>query len=286
MTIEPIQAGSITGGDLIPADLEKRIHYAQTLAASNLLPRQYREQPANVLVAMEYGDALGIKPIVAIQSIHVIEGTPSQSANLMATLVRRAGHRLRVVTDERAPSVTATLIRHDDPDFEFTSTWTMDKARTAGLTGKDNWKHHPVSMLRARAISEVCRSGASECLLGVEYIADEVESFDRRPPVQVVQVRDWRAEVDQRRGDYEALKQLHAEAHRAGAFREDAGLSDHFRQAKDAPAPSIDRTTGEVLDAEVIEPTPTDQAQGRLSRTTEAAIAKVAALARDAKGGE
>ena len=68
------------------APLPERMQYAKALSASGLIPQAFKGQPANVLVAIEYGHALGIAPIVALSEINVIQGTPSLSASLMAAL--------------------------------------------------------------------------------------------------------------------------------------------------------------------------------------------------------
>lgn len=154
------------------ASLPDKMQYAKAMAGSNLLPRQYQGNPANLLFALEYADALGVSPINAITSIHVIEGKPTASADLIAGLVRRAGHRLRVTGDDR--SATVVLIRADDPDFEYTATWTLERAKAAGLTGKGVWKSYPAAMLRSRAITEVARMGASDALYGVIYTPEEI----------------------------------------------------------------------------------------------------------------
>lgn len=158
------------------SDLDARVRYAQTLASANLLPKAYRDNPANVLLATELGDALGIPAVQAINSIHVIEGKPSASADLIASLVRRAGHKLRIREEEttNGPRVTATLIRKDDPEFEFVAVWDMTKARAANLAGKAVWKQYPGQMLRSRAITEVCRQGAGDALFGVIYSPEEL----------------------------------------------------------------------------------------------------------------
>lgn len=156
----------------ISTSLESKMRYAQAMASSSLLPRQYQKQPANLLFALEYADALGVSPIHAITSIHVIEGKPSASADLIASLVRKAGHKLRITGDDT--QARAVLIRHDDPDFEFVAEWNMNKARAANLTNKPVWKNYPAAMLRSRAITEVCRMGAPDALYGVVYTAEEL----------------------------------------------------------------------------------------------------------------
>lgn len=157
-----------------PDELTARMNYARALAESNLLPAQYRKQPANVLVAIEYGQALGLAPMVAIQTIHVVDGKPTASAQLIGGLVRRAGHQLRIKGD--ATSATAVIVRSDDPEFNFSSTWTIERATAAGLLNKagSSWHKYPDAMLKARAITEVARDACPEVLNGVAYTAEEL----------------------------------------------------------------------------------------------------------------
>lgn len=154
------------------ATLPEKMEWARALASSNLLPRQYQNNPGNLLFAVEYADALGVSRINAITSIHVIEGKPSASADLIASLVRRAGHKLRVLGDDTYAEVH--LIRADDPEFTYKARWDLAKARAAGLTGKSVWKSYPGAMLRSRAITEVARMGASDALFGVIYTPEEL----------------------------------------------------------------------------------------------------------------
>jgi len=158
--------------------LPERQEYAKALSVSNLLPKQYRDQPGNVLYAIEFGRAIGVEPIVAINQVHLIEGKPSASSALISSLVRRAGHRLRiwVERDDRGQllKAVATIARHDDPDFTFRAEWTMARAQAAGVTGKSVWKNYPEAMLKARAITEVAREACEEALNGIGYTPEEL----------------------------------------------------------------------------------------------------------------
>jgi hypothetical protein len=161
------------GFSYITAGLQERADYIARLAPSTILPTAYRGNAANAFVAAETGAALGLEPLQALASIAVINGRATLSSDLMAAVVRRAGHTLRIV--ENSPeSVTATLIRADDKKFEFTVTWDKDKAVKAGLWGqKGPWSQYPTQMLRARAITEVARQGASEALMGMIYSPED-----------------------------------------------------------------------------------------------------------------
>lgn len=180
-----------------PGTLPERLDYARALAAANLLPANYRKQPANVLYAMEYAAALGLPPMAAITGVHVIDGKPTASAGLISALVRRAGHRLRVrveADDRQMPVGVAEIVRADDPGYTYSSRWTLDRAAAAGLlervdvdergatrirartlNGKPtSWEHYPEAMLKARAITEVARDACEEALFGVHYTPEEV----------------------------------------------------------------------------------------------------------------
>jgi hypothetical protein len=157
-----------------PAQVRTQIELAKQLAASNLLPKQYQGRPENLLWAIQYAESLGVHPMVAVTSIHVIEGKPTASAQLIGGLVRRAGHKLRVTFDRKAMRAVAQIIRADDPDHVFESVWDLDRAKAANLAGKSVWKQYPDAMLKARAITEVARDAAPESLYGVIYTPEEI----------------------------------------------------------------------------------------------------------------
>lgn len=196
MSEQPSSTIVVHEGSMAPAAVQARIAYAKNLAASSLLPDAYRQQPANVLLAIEYGQSLGIKPIAALNGINVIKGKPTMSADLMASVVRKAGHRLRV--KQEGMSVRAQLIRSDDPEFIYEAVWDEARARRAQLWGQRGpWSLYPEQMLRSRAITEVCRQGASDCLYGVVYSPEEIGGEERGhgaddylgPDDQVAQLR-------------------------------------------------------------------------------------------------
>jgi hypothetical protein len=174
----------------LPAKIEAEMTLAKALSTSTLVPRDYRNQPANILLAVSMGNALGLEPAIALTGIKVIDGQPSLSAQLQSALVRRAGHKLRI--SHGKDSATATLIRKDDPDHEHVVTWTMEKATRAGLAGKGAWRTYPDQMLANRAITEVVRMAASDVLLGVAYTEEEL---DADPEVEVVQVDHETGEI-------------------------------------------------------------------------------------------
>ncbi|MGH3266360.1 MAG: hypothetical protein ACRDNS_30700, partial [Trebonia sp.] len=172
--------------------LPDKLAYARALAAAELLPGNFKKQPANVLWAIEYAEALRLPTIAAITGVHVMDGKPTPSAALMSALVRRAGHRLRLSHDPKAGGVCGMvwceITRADDPSYVFRTEWTVERAVAAELceiqNGKPwhrtmkgktgNWQKYPVAMMKARALAECARDACEEALMGMHYTPEEV----------------------------------------------------------------------------------------------------------------
>ncbi len=229
--------------------LSEQMQFAKAVSDGDLLPQAYRGKPANVLLAVGLGAAMGLTPAEALYRIDVIQGKPTASAELIAANVRKAGHKLRVLPG--ADKCTAQIIRADDPEFTFEVTRDMDWAKAMGLHTKDNYKKQAATMLQWRAITAVARLACPEALYGVSYTADELEDLGERralaapaasavaalasaaassepakkksapEPVADVEtgeiVNDWLAKVDEFRGDVDSLRALWMDARDAGA---------------------------------------------------------------------
>ena len=59
---------------------------------------------------------------------------------------------------------------------KVTIDWDLDRAKRAGLIGKDNWKNYPRQMLRARVISEGVRTIYPGVCVGT-YTVEEVQDM-------------------------------------------------------------------------------------------------------------
>lgn len=144
------------------------------LAGGKLLPAELRDRPADILLTLLHGRELGLEPGTAIRAIHIIEGKPSLSADLMVALVLRSGLAVKFTcTESTDQSVTYTTTRHGDAPQSCT--WTMADAKRAGLAGKGNWTKYPRQMLGARARAELARRVYPDVLSGC-YTPEELGS--------------------------------------------------------------------------------------------------------------
>lgn len=162
--------------------LAEQVKYANEVSKAGILPAQYKGHPADIIVAMGLGQSMGLSPMESLYRINVINGKPTASGELIAAQVRKAGHKLRIEKDEERQSVTASIVRADDPGYEFSVTRDRKWAERMGLINKDNYKKQPMTMLTWRAVTAVAREACPESLYGVAYTPDEMQDME---PIQV-----------------------------------------------------------------------------------------------------
>lgn len=161
-----------------PRNLAEAKELATTLSAARTLPEALQQKPADVMAIVMAGAELGLAPMQSIRALVLIKGKPTLSADAMGALVksrRDVCTWLRLVESSAAVATYETL-RNGDPGPTRLS-FTIEQARTAGLNG-DNWKRFPDAMLRARALSALCRAVYPDLLLGV-YDPEELEPAPR-----------------------------------------------------------------------------------------------------------
>lgn len=170
-------------------------HYAQ----SRLLGALGNNADA-VLLIMATGSDLGISATTALRSIHIIEGKPTLSADLMVALVKRSGLAEYFRCVESTPE-RATYETKRKGDVVQRCTWTLEQAKVAGLVkAGGNYTKHPATMLRHRAAAELARQEYSDVTLGLycEEEGDEIRASARPvapAPLQAVPAPDPAPEV-------------------------------------------------------------------------------------------
>lgn len=168
-------------------DLRTMITLADKLADTEFVPTALRKRPAAVLACIMAGREMSVGPMQSLQSIHIIGGRPTLSAQLMRALVLRSGNHFRTVevTDE---AVTVAGRRRGET-HEQTVTFGIKEARQAKLAG-DNYGKYPQDMFLARATSRLCRAMFPDVLAGFGYTPEEAREFSDAPAVPVVEETD------------------------------------------------------------------------------------------------
>lgn len=160
---------------LVPRDFREAMEFATTIAKSDLVPKDYRGKPANVLVAVQMGSDLNLQPMQALQSIAVINGRACLWGDGMLAVVqghRDWGGKIEPPVDESTMTATCIIKRRGQPDT--VRTFSQADAETAGLWGREGpWRTHPKRMLQMRARSFALRDAFADALRGIGS-ADEM----------------------------------------------------------------------------------------------------------------
>ena len=151
---------------LAPKDLDEAMRFADMLAGSSIVPKDYIGKPGNCLVAIQWGMELGLQPMQAMQSIAVINGRPSLWGDAMLALVK-AHPAFEWIKEECDGNVaTCTIKRRGEP--EVVQSFSLEEAKRAGLTGKQGpWTQYPKRMLQMRARGFALRDAFPDALRGV-----------------------------------------------------------------------------------------------------------------------
>lgn len=112
-----------------------------------------------------------------VEEYSVINGRPALKSESMLARFQKAGGHIKwtELTDTRC----AAIFSHPQCD-PVEIDWDMDRAKAAGLSGRDMWRKFPRNMLKARVISDGVRTAYPACLGGV-YTPEELGDIDPAP---------------------------------------------------------------------------------------------------------
>lgn len=160
---------------LAPQNLDEALKFADYLANSDIVPKDFQKKPANILVAVQWGMELGLQPMQAMQSIAVINGRPSLWGDAVIALVRSSPLCEYVYETDDGETASCRVKRVGED--EQTRTFSMADATQAGLKGKQGpWAQYPKRMRQMRARSFALRDVFPDVLRGMP-MAEEVQDI-------------------------------------------------------------------------------------------------------------
>ncbi len=174
---------------LMPSNLAEAQEYALLISKSEMVPPAYRNKPANVLLAVQMGAEIGLKPLQAVQTIAVINGHPAVYGDGLIGLVRSSSLCEYVREGFDDDTMTAICIAKRTSQAEERRTFSQKDAEIAGLWGKAGpWKQYPKRMLQMRARAFCLRDLFPDVLKGLA-VTEEV--------IDYVEIHTGHADVDE-----------------------------------------------------------------------------------------
>ena len=181
----------------IPRDVNEAKDLAVTLAkAGDMVPKDYRDNPPAIFLAMSKGAELGMGPLASLQNIACINGRATVWGDALPAIIYRAGHRLEEWIEGKGDNMVAHCkLTRGDTGQTIEQTFSVDDAKMAGLWDRrpkvqrrakgggtyeaandSPWYRYPRRMLQMRARSWAVRDGAPDVTMGL-HVREEVRDY-------------------------------------------------------------------------------------------------------------
>lgn len=164
---------------LVPTTIMETQELAGRFAKSRLLPAELQGKEADVFVTILAGMELGLAPMAALRSIHIIKGKPVLSADGMVGVVQASGLCEYFTGIESSDKIATYETKRRGAPAPQRISFSIEEAKLAGLLSNDNWKRYPAAMLRARAKAALARDVYPDAIAGV-YTEDELPAEQPR----------------------------------------------------------------------------------------------------------
>jgi len=174
-----IDSDGPSGGFMSVSTFDQAVKVSEMISKSQFCPKQFYGKPGDIMICIQMGQEVGLKPMQALQNIAVINGRPSVWGDAMMAICRRSPDFEYI--DEQLDSTTMTAVckvkRKNEP--EVVREFSKKDAESAGLWKKGGaWTLYPGRMLQMRARGFALRDAFTDALRG---IISREEAMDIKP---------------------------------------------------------------------------------------------------------
>jgi hypothetical protein len=132
------------------------------------------KQPDQALALMLVAQAEGMHPATITQDYDIIQGKACRKTHSVMARFQQMGGK--VEWHELTDAIADATFSHASGG-KLRMSWTIEQAKKAGLTNKDNWRNYPRAMLRARLIAEAIRT-VYPAAIGGMMLSEEAQDID------------------------------------------------------------------------------------------------------------
>ena len=173
--------------DLDSFELMQRV--SKAFASSDLVPQAYRGNLANCMIALDMAQRIGANPLMTMQNLYVVHGTPGWSSKFLIATINASGRFSSLRYEWRGEPgqpefgcrawaiERATNERLDG----IWVTWKMVKAEGWDSKSGSKWKTMPDQMFVYRAAAFWQRAYAPELAMGLQTVEDLHDVIDVTP---------------------------------------------------------------------------------------------------------
>lgn len=177
-----------TGFDTLEGfELMQRV--AKMFSSSDLVPQQYRGNAANCIIALDMANRIGANPLLAMQNLYVVHGTPGWSSKFLIATVNACGrfsslrYEWRGEPGQPEYGCRAWAIERETGERleGIWVTWKMVNAEGWASKSGSKWKTMPDQMFVYRAAAFWQRAYAPELAMGLQTVEDLDDVIDVTP---------------------------------------------------------------------------------------------------------
>jgi len=162
---------------------------AKMISESNIVPSNYQKNVANVMIAIEMANRIGVSPFMVMQNLDIIKGKPSWSSTFIISAINSCGRfePLRFVFEgqPKTDGYGCRAITKDKNGQECKGplvNWQMVKAEGWFDKSGSKWKTMPELMFQYRAASFFGRLYAPDIMNGMHSVEETVEIVSKIDP--------------------------------------------------------------------------------------------------------
>lgn len=159
------------------------------LAQSTIVPKAYVGNVGNCVIALNMASRIGADPIMVMQNLYVVHGSPSWSAQFLIACFNRCGRfsslRYEFGGEEGKDSWScrAWAVEKETGERLNGTTVSIEMAKKEGWYAKQGskWQSMPQQMLMYRAASWFVRAYAPEIAMGLHTAEEIRDTYDLKP---------------------------------------------------------------------------------------------------------
>lgn len=184
--VQTVKQGSVVAGFDNLASFNLLMRMADFFSKSSLVPESFRGERnvGNCAIALNMAQRLGADPLMTMQNLYVVYGTPAWSSKFMIAMFNQCGRFTSIKYKETgkkgtdSQGVIAYAAEKETGEIIEGPEVTIAVAKAEGWYGKNGskWKTMPDQMLRYRAAAWFIRTTAPELSMGLQT-ADELEDI-------------------------------------------------------------------------------------------------------------
>ena len=159
---------------------------AKAFASSELVPKQYQGNIANCMIAMDMAQRIGANPLMAMQNLYVVHGTPGWSSKFLIATINACGRYSSLRYEWKGTpgkpdyGCRAWAIEKETGERldGIWVTWEMVRAEGWDAKNGSKWKTMPDQMFVYRSAAFWQRAYAPELGMGLTTQEEIVDTFD------------------------------------------------------------------------------------------------------------